>query len=59
MIEHEPNIHYYNFGFSYTKNASRIAINWGRNKEGYSCVGGICRPVPPYSGFGISVSTTF
>jgi len=60
IIEHSTkNTHYYNLGFSYTRNASRIAINWGRNKEGYSCAGGICKPVPSYSGLGVSVSTTF
>ncbi|QKG79838.1 DUF6029 family protein [Tenuifilum thalassicum] len=60
MIDHaEQNIHYYNFGFSYTKNASRIGISWGRNREGLQCIGGLCRFVPAYSGFTFSISTVF
>lgn len=60
MIEHtQSKIHYYNVGLSFTKNTTRMSINWGRNKEGLQCAGGLCRYVPAYSGIGISLSTTF
>jgi hypothetical protein len=51
--------HYYNFGVGYVFGSSRIAINYGRQREGVLCVGGVCRNVPAASGIGLSLSTTF
>jgi hypothetical protein len=60
MIDHaDQAIHYYNFGMSFTQKATRFSVNWGRNREGLQCAGGLCRYVPAYSGFGLSVITTF
>ena len=51
--------HYYNFGGSFTKNSTRIALNYGRQRGGLVCVGGVCRFVPESTGFGLALSTTF
>jgi hypothetical protein len=52
-------IHYYNFGGSYTKNSTRITLNYGRQRGGLLCVGGVCRFVPESTGFGLSLHTSF
>ena len=51
--------HYYNLGSSYRKGSSRIALNYGRQRGGLVCVGGVCRFVPESSGFSVSLNTTF
>ena len=52
-------IHYYNIGGSFTKNTTRIGLNYGRQRGGLLCVGGICRVVPESTGVGLAVSTSF
>ena len=51
--------HYYNFGGSFRKNATRIALNYGRQRGGLICIGGVCRFVPESSGISVSLNTTF
>ncbi len=51
--------HYYNLGGSYRKKATRIALNYGRQRGGLLCVGGICRVVPESSGVSLSLNTSF
>jgi hypothetical protein len=51
--------HYYNLGASFRKNATRIAVNYGRQRGGLLCVGGICRVVPESSGVSLSLNTSF
>jgi hypothetical protein len=51
--------HYYNLGGSYRKNSTRIALNYGRQRGGLVCVGGVCRNVPESSGVSLSLNTTF
>ena len=55
----EDQIHYYSAQFGYTLRTTRIAIGYGRQRDGVVCVGGVCRAVPASSGFTFSVSTTF
>lgn len=55
----DDRIHYYNVGGSYTKGASRIALNYGRQRGGLLCVGGVCRFVPENTGLTINLSTSF
>ncbi len=31
-------------------NPVRVALSYGRNKEGYVCSGGVCRTIPKYTG---------
>lgn len=51
--------HYYNFGGAYRHGATRIAINYGRQRGGLVCVGGVCRFVPESTGFTLSLNTAF
>jgi len=46
----EKRIHYFNIGGSYTKGAMRFALNYGRQRGGLLCVGGVCRYVPESTG---------
>lgn len=50
---------YYNGGFSYTKNRTRIQISYGRNRAGYICSGGVCRYSPAYTGCNVAITTSF
>ena len=52
-------IHYYNFGGSYTSGATRIALNYGRQRGGLLCVGGVCRIVPESTGIGMVLNVSF
>ena len=51
--------HYYNISCAYVWNTTRIALNFGKTKEGILCVGGVCRAVPASYGLGLSVTTSF
>ena len=51
--------HYYNVGGAYRVGATRIAANYGRQRGGLVCVGGVCRFVPESTGFTLSISTAF
>ena len=55
----ETKAHYYNVGGSYTKGATRIALNYGRQRGGLLCVGGVCRIVPENTGLTLNLSTSF
>ncbi len=52
-------IHYYNVGAAYRINSTRIGVNFGRQRGGLVCVGGVCRFVPESTGFGLSLNTSF
>ncbi|MEZ4786853.1 MAG: DUF6029 family protein [Flavobacterium haoranii] len=51
--------HYFNMGGAYRKGATRIAVNYGRQRGGLVCVGGVCRFVPESTGISLSLSTSF
>ena len=51
--------HYYNMGGAYRFGATRIAANYGRQRGGLVCVGGVCRFVPESTGFTLAISTAF
>lgn len=51
--------HYYNVSMGYIRGSSRIALSYGRQREGILCVGGVCRNVPAASGLTLSVSSSF
>lgn len=51
--------HYYNMGGAYRVGAWRVAANYGRQRGGLVCVGGVCRFVPESTGFSLSLSTAF
>lgn len=52
-------LHYYLFSAGYTYNTSRIALSYGRQREGILCVGGVCRYVPAASGFTLTITSSF
>jgi len=57
--EVKKRIHYPNVSTGYTKGANRIALSYGKQREGLLCVGGVCRNVPASNGFSISVTSSF
>ena len=52
-------LHYYNFGGSYSKGSTRLSANYGRQRGGLICVGGVCRFVPESNGYNLSLSYSF
>ncbi len=60
MYNHgDTKVHYYNVGVSYTKSRTRVALSYGRNRAGYVCSGGVCRPIPAYTGGNLAVTIAF
>jgi hypothetical protein len=57
--EGDGEIHYYSFGGSYTKGPARFALNYGRQRGGLICVGGVCRFVPTNTGLTANLVVTF
>jgi hypothetical protein len=55
----DTHIHYYNAGTSYARSRTRIALQYGRNREGYQCAGGVCRLMPAYTGLNLSLTSSF
>lgn len=55
----EKELHYYNVGGSYSKGRTRFALNYGRQRGGLICVGGVCREVPKSTGFTANLVVTF
>ncbi len=51
--------HYHTAAIRYSKNANRISISYGRQREGIICVGGVCRRVPASSGLMVSIASSF
>lgn len=58
-VNHKERTNYYNFGGSFTKGATRIALNFGRQRGGLICTGGVCRFVNPNTGFTLNINTSF
>ena len=52
-------VHYYNGGVSYTKSRTRLALGYGRYREGLICSGGVCRNIPAYTGASFTLTTSF
>ena len=46
-------------GGSFTSGSTRIGINYGRQRGGLLCVGGVCRPVSKNTGVTLNLVTTF
>jgi len=60
MFNHgSSKIHYYNVGVSYNRSRTRVALGYGRYKQGYICSGGVCRITPAYTGASLTVTTSF
>jgi hypothetical protein len=52
-------IHFYNLGTTYRNGSTRVSLNYGRQRGGLVCAGGICRYVPPSTGLGLQINTSF
>lgn len=52
-------LHYYGVNMGYIKNATRITLGYGRQRDGVFCVGGVCRQVPASNGLSLSITTSF
>lgn len=55
----EKKIHYYNFAAGFTQGSSRLAVSYGKQREGILCVGGVCRQVPAANGITLSLTSSF
>jgi hypothetical protein len=51
--------HYYNASAGYIKNANRIELSYGKQREGIFCVGGVCRSVPASNGLTLTITSSF
>lgn len=51
--------HYYNVSAGFVKNANRIELTYGKQREGIFCVGGVCRNVPASNGVTLTVTSSF
>lgn len=52
-------LHYYGLNIGYIKDATRITLGYGRQRDGVFCVGGVCRQVPASNGVSLSITTSF
>lgn len=57
--DRDRRFHYYNIAAAFVIKSTRIALNFGKTKEGILCIGGVCRSVPASYGAGLSVTTSF
>ncbi len=51
--------HYYNAALGFTKGTNRIALSYGKQREGITCVGGVCRAVPASNGILLTITSSF
>lgn len=42
-------LHYYRVGGSYSWRSLRASVDYGRNREGIQCAGGVCRYFPEHT----------
>jgi len=52
-------LHYYSAAMAFVQGTTRVALSYGRQREGLLCVGGVCRAVPASNGFTLTVSSSF
>ena len=50
---------YYNISVGYNKNATRLQLGYGKQREGIICIGGVCRQVPASNGLTFILTTSF
>jgi hypothetical protein len=52
-------LNYYTLSAGYTNHSTRVALSYGRQREGIICVGGVCRYVPATNGLTLTVTSSF
>lgn len=55
----DKQIHYITGNTGFNKNGNRVMLQYGRQRAGIFCVGGVCRNVPASNGFSISITSSF
>lgn len=55
----EGKIHYYTIGGAYSKGRTRFMVNYGRQRGGLICIGGVCRFVPESNGLNVNLVVNF
>lgn len=58
-INEDERYHYYNISTGYIKDANRIELSYGKQREGIFCVGGVCRNVPASNGVTLTITSSF
>ncbi|MEZ4788389.1 MAG: DUF6029 family protein [Flavobacteriales bacterium] len=59
-VEVEPErLHYPIGSVGYIRSGTRFQVNYGRQRAGIFCVGGVCRQVPAANGLALSITSTF
>jgi len=57
--EEDMRLHYYSAAMAYVQGTTRIALSYGRQREGLLCVGGVCRAVPAANGVTLTFTSSF
>lgn len=55
----DKRVHYLYGNLGYNKGGSRIAIGYGKRRQGIFCIGGVCRAVPASNGLEINITSSF
>jgi len=55
----DKRIHYFNVSAGFVKNANRISVTYGKQREGVVCIGGVCRNVPATNGLLVTITSSF
>ncbi len=57
--DEDMQLHYYTGSIAYVMGPTRLALSYGRQREGLVCVGGVCRVVPATNGFTLNITGSF
>ena len=57
--EKESRFHYALANIAYLRGTHRFSVQYGRQRAGFFCVGGICRAVPASNGLSLSITSSF
>ena len=55
----QEQLHYPIGSVGYIRGGNRFQMNYGRQRAGIFCVGGVCRQVPAANGLTLSITSTF
>ena len=58
-LHEDQRYHYYNVSTGFIKDANRIELTYGKQREGIFCVGGVCRNVPAMNGVTLTITSSF
>jgi len=55
----DKRIHYYSGAITFVKGTTRVALGYGKQRQGIVCVGGVCRQVPASNGVSMTIVSSF